>query len=141
MKLVGVVKVRPDYRAQVAIAKGYKLYVPREKVKEFKDRGIEVTGTIEELLGIVDVVVDATPAGIGSRNKDIYYERSRVKVIFQGGEEASVADVSFNALANYEDTINARYVRVVSCNTTAICRVIKSLLLNNIDIKAVRVLF
>ncbi len=139
MKLVGIVKVRPDYRAQVAVAKGYKLYVPKERVKEFEAHGIEVTGTIEELLGIVDVVVDATPAGVGSKNKDMYYKRSRVKVIFQGGEEAGVADVSFNALANYEDAINARYVRVVSCNTTAICRIIKSLLLNDIDIRAVRV--
>jgi glyceraldehyde-3-phosphate dehydrogenase (NAD(P)) len=48
-----------------------------------------------------------------------------VKSIFQGGEKHEVAGYSFVAEANYEGAIGRDMLRVVSCNTTALCRVVQ----------------
>ncbi len=139
MELVGVAKTRPDYRALIAVRKGYKLFVPRERVGEFEALGIRVEGTIEELVDSCDVVVDATPGGVGAKNKEVLYSNRNVKVVFQGGEKASVAEVSFNALANYEEAVGKRFVRVVSCNTTAILRILAALELGGLGVAKARI--
>ncbi|MEM4824003.1 MAG: type II glyceraldehyde-3-phosphate dehydrogenase, partial [Zestosphaera sp.] len=90
---------------------------------EFHARGIEVHGTLEDLLNSVDVIVDATPGDVGATYKKIYESFAR-KAVFQGGEEPDVAEVSFNALVNYGEALGKNYVRVVSCNTTGLLRVI-----------------
>jgi len=123
MEVYGVVKTSPDYLARLAVTeKGFDLYVPEDRVDAFEDAGIEVAGTVEEAVEAVDVVVDCTPEGIGARNKENLYEPAGVKAIYQGGEEADVADVSFVAQCNYEEALGVDHVRCVSCNTTALCR-------------------
>jgi glyceraldehyde-3-phosphate dehydrogenase type II len=47
-----------------------------------------------------------------------------VKGIFQGGEKHDLTGYSFVAQVNYEGAINRDFVRVVSCNTTALSRVL-----------------
>ena len=47
-----------------------------------------------------------------------------MKAIWQGGESHPIAGFSFNAVCNYEQAVGRDLVRVVSCNTTALCRVI-----------------
>ncbi len=126
MEVVGVSKTRPNYEAFVAIRRGFKLYVPKDKILEFENLGIKVAGTIEDMVSSSDVVIDATPAGTGAKYKDLYKSLGK-PAIFQGGEKADVADVSFNTLCNYDKALGKRYVRVVSCNTTALLRVIGSL--------------
>ncbi len=69
-------------------------------------------------------MVDCTPGGIGAKNKEIYAEKG-VKGIFQGGEKHEQIGKSFNSFTNYEDNWGADYVRVVSCNTTGLCRTLK----------------
>ncbi len=123
MTVVGVVKNRPNWEALSAYRLGFPLYVPEDRVEVFEKAGMRVEGTLEELLQKVDVVVDATPGGVGEKYRPLY-EKAGVKAIFQGGEDASVADVSFNALANYDAAIGKRFVRVVSCNTTGLIRLI-----------------
>lgn len=127
MELVGVVKVTPDYGALLAASKGISVYTTQEKVKEFEEKGVKVAGTLEDLLSKVDVVVDATPGGTGARYKPLY-EKFGVKAVFQGGEKANVAEVSFNTLCNYEEALGKRSVRVVSCNTTGLLRSICALM-------------
>jgi glyceraldehyde-3-phosphate dehydrogenase (NAD(P)) len=133
MEVYGVVKTSPDYLARLAVEEfGYALYVPEDRVERFEEAGIEVEGTVEDVVlnaeehGL-DVVVDCTPEGVGARNKERLYDESPVKAIFQGGEEADVADVSFVAQCNYEEALGAEYVRCVSCNTTALCRTLGAL--------------
>ncbi|MGC9010144.1 MAG: type II glyceraldehyde-3-phosphate dehydrogenase [Sulfolobales archaeon] len=123
MRLVGVVKTRPNYEALSALKKGFDIYIPREKEKEFIDKGIEFKGFIEDLLEKIDIVIDATPGGVGAKYKSIY-EKYGLKMIFQGGEKAGIADLSFNSFVNYEKALGARSVRVVSCNTTGLVRVL-----------------
>jgi glyceraldehyde-3-phosphate dehydrogenase (NAD(P)) len=127
MDLVGVVKTRPDYAALQARSAGIPLYVPDEATaKKFEERGIQVQGTIEDLLEKVDVIVDATPGGVGAKYKPLY-ERVGVKQIFQGGEKPDVAEVSFSTLCNYPEAVGKKSVRVVSCNTTGLLRLICTL--------------
>ena len=126
MELVGVVKTRPDYGAVYAVKNGIRLYTLRENVDKFREKGIEVAGSLEDLLSNVDVIVDATPGGIGASYKPVY-EKAGVKMIFQGGEKAEVAEVSFSTLCNYERALGKRSARVVSCNTTALLRSICTL--------------
>ncbi|MHB8990993.1 MAG: type II glyceraldehyde-3-phosphate dehydrogenase, partial [Chloroflexota bacterium] len=91
-----------------------------------EEAGLAVAGSLDDLLRQVDVVVDCTPRGIGSSNKE-RYERAGVKAIWQGGERHQLAGLSFVAQINYAEALNQRYARVVSCNTTGLCRVIWAL--------------
>jgi glyceraldehyde-3-phosphate dehydrogenase (NAD(P)) len=127
MELVGVADITNDYRIRVAVERGYTIFSSiSDKVDEMRDAGIPVEGDLRDLLNKVDVIVDATPKRIGAKNKETYAEAG-VKAIFQGGEKPDVAEVSFNALADYERALNKTFARVVSCNTTALCRVMSVL--------------
>lgn len=122
MKLIGIVKIKPDYKAQLALRRGYNVYAVRDKeLKAFKEAGLNAQGILEDLVEKVDIMVDATPRGKGEEAKTLY-EKHGIPAVFQGGEETSVADVSFVAQCNYEKAYGARYIRCVSCNTTALCR-------------------
>ncbi|BCU68486.1 glyceraldehyde-3-phosphate dehydrogenase [Sulfolobales archaeon HS-7] len=123
MELVGVSKTRPSYEAMIAIRKGYPLFVPHQSEDEFEKRGIKVAGDINALFEKADIIVDATPGGIGVKYKEQYSKLGK-KAIFQGGEKANVADISFSALCNYDEGIDKKYIRVVSCNTTGLLRVL-----------------
>ena len=123
MKVVGVTKTKPDFEAKLA-AKRYPLYVAiPENAEKFEKAGVKIEGTIEDLLEKVDLVVDCSPNKVGAQNKPMY-EKAGVKAIFQGGEKKDVAEMSFNALANYEKAVGKNFVRVVSCNTTGLTRII-----------------
>ena len=137
-ELIGIVKPTPDYEAEIAVGKGYKLYTYPDKVKDFEKLGIPIAGTIDELLDKVDVILDATPGKVGIEMKSKYYQPKNKNAIFQGGEKAHVADISFNALANYDQAIGKKYIRVVSCNTTGLCRLISAFLLHGYKIKRIR---
>lgn len=127
MELVGVSDVVTDYRIRVAAERGYPIYASLpDKVNEMKSAKLPVSGTLDELLGKVDVVVDCTPKGIGAKNKPTY-DKAGVKSIFQGGEKHELTGFSFCAQVNYEQALNRDSARVVSCNTTALCRIMHAL--------------
>ncbi len=122
MEVVGVTKTRPTYQAQMAIDKGFPFYAAaKEHVAGFKEAGFEVEGTLEDLLDVAEVVVDCTPGKKAINNVKMYNDH-KVRIILQGGEAHETAGLSFNALANYEKCLGAESVRVVSCNTTGLCR-------------------
>lgn len=127
MELMGVSDIVHDYRIRVAAERGYPIYASvSEKKSDMEQAGIPISGTLEDLLQRVDVIVDCTPKGVGAKNKPLY-EKAGVKAIFQGGEEHEVAGLSFTAQVNYQDALNKQYARVVSCNTTGICRILNAL--------------
>ncbi len=126
MTLVGVTKTRADYRARLAIEKGIEIYLPNEEsIESFAKAKVAHSGTLADLLGKVDVIVDATPE-LGAEYKPLY-EKAGVKAVFQGGEEHELTGVSFVAQCDYDSAKGKRGVRVVSCNTTAICRTLHAL--------------
>ncbi|MWV64660.1 type II glyceraldehyde-3-phosphate dehydrogenase [Halorubrum sp. JWXQ-INN 858] len=124
MEVVGVTKTRPNFEADTARRRGYDLYaaIP-EREDAFAAAGVEVAGTLPDLLDAVEVVVDCCPSGVGAKNRELYRAHD-VPAVFQGGEGAEVADVSFNSRANFEAARDAEFVRVVSCNTTGISRIV-----------------
>lgn len=125
MKIVGVSKTKPDFEARMAVEKGYDLYISiPEREKLFQDAGIEISGTVDEMLDEADIIVDCTPEGIGAKNLEKYKELG-IKAIFQGGEKHDNVGLSFNSLANYSDSYGKDYTRVVSCNTTGLTRTLK----------------
>ncbi|HUU74839.1 MAG TPA: type II glyceraldehyde-3-phosphate dehydrogenase [Methanoregulaceae archaeon] len=127
MKVVGVSKTRPSHEAFVAKKRGYPLYIANMAKKgAFDEAGIAVAGNVEDMLKAADIVIDATPGGIGEKNKPLY-EKIGIKAIWQGGEDHEVAGFSFNSDCNYKEAVNLQFVRVVSCNTTGLCRIIHAM--------------
>lgn len=124
MDLVGVADVQPtlDVRTLVERDMPYDFYaIDPDRVSELEEVGVEVSGNFDDLLEQIDVALDASPAGIGAKNKEKYEEHD-VKAIFQGGEETEVANVFFHGYANYEEGIGQDYLKLTSCNTTGLIR-------------------
>lgn len=122
MVLAGVTKTKPSYEVKLALAQGIKVYASADdRIKLFDDAGIKVSGTLEDLLKASDIVVDCTPGKIGASYKPLY-EKAKIKAIWQGGEKHDLAGFSFNAVCNYNAAYGRGLVRVVSCNTTGLCR-------------------
>ncbi|MCD1294462.1 type II glyceraldehyde-3-phosphate dehydrogenase [Methanocella sp. CWC-04] len=128
MALIGVAKTKPDYDAYVAAKNGIDIYPvdPAKAESKFKAAGIKIAGSNEDMIKKADIIVDCTPGGIGEQNKPLY-EKLGKKAIFQGGEEHELAGTSFNAVCNYDEAIGKQFVRVVSCNTTGLARLIYAL--------------
>jgi len=127
MKVIGVSKTRPNAEAFVAKQRGYPLYIADlSKKAAFEKSGLAVAGSVEDMCKAADVIVDATPGGIGESNKALYEKLGR-KAIWQGGEDHELAGFSFNSSCNYKDAIGRQFVRVVSCNTTGLCRIIDTI--------------
>jgi glyceraldehyde-3-phosphate dehydrogenase (NAD(P)) len=129
MELAGVVDVAPTLaiRALHEIGMPYKLFVvAAEQKAAFDALGIPVSGTLDELLGEVDIVLDASPGGVGQKNKAIY-EAKGVKAVFQGGEKNEIVDVFFHGYANYEKGVGKDYLKLTSCNTTGLIRAVDCL--------------
>ncbi|HEX6308006.1 MAG TPA: type II glyceraldehyde-3-phosphate dehydrogenase [Longimicrobiales bacterium] len=127
MRLAGVADVVSDSRIRLAVERGYPVYAATEPAATaMQAAGISVAGSLDDLLGAVDVVVDCTPKKIGARNRPRYEERA-VKSIWQGGEKHEVAGFSFVAQVNYEGALGRNSARVVSCNTTALARIAHAL--------------
>ncbi len=136
MELVGVTKATPDYRVDEAQARGIKVF-SIGGTKPFQETGYTVEGCLDDLLQQCDIVVDCAPKGKGKENLAIYSKYPRLKAIFQGGEKHELTGLSFNSDCNYGQAAGKRFARVVSCNTTALCRII-STLNTNFQIRKVR---
>lgn len=129
MELVGVADVAPTLPVRALKEKGmpYDLYLAVPENKSLMEQaGIPVVGTLEELVQKVDVMLDATNAGIGAQNKKLY-EKYNKKAIFQGGEKNDVADVFFHGYANYEMGLGKQFLKLTSCNTTGLIRAVDCL--------------
>lgn len=129
MELVGVADVAPTLPVRALAERGmpYKLFTAMpEKKNLLTDAGIPVSGTLEELVQEVDIMLDATSAGIGAKNKELYLKHN-TKAVFQGGEKNDVADVFFHGYANYEKGLGADYLKLTSCNTTGLIRAIDAI--------------
>ncbi|KUG20017.1 nad(p)-dependent glyceraldehyde 3-phosphate dehydrogenase archaeal [hydrocarbon metagenome] len=125
MEVIGVSKTSPSAEAYVTMQRGYPLYIADlAKKPAFDKAGIPVAGSVEEMIEKADVVIDATPGGVGAKNRPLY-EKLGKKAIFQGGEKHEVAGTSFCSFCNYEEAFGKQFVRVVSCNTTGLSRLIQ----------------
>ena len=127
MELVGVADVVSDWRIRIAIERGYPLYASSAGAADgMKAAGLRLAGSLDDLLGKLDVIVDCTPKKIAAENFE-KYKAAGVRSIFQGGEKHSLTGHSFVAQANYASAYGREATRVVSCNTTSIVRTLGAL--------------
>src|SRR3989449_1983983 len=120
MRVAGAAKTKRDFEAKLAVRKGYAVYAAnKEALAKFEKAGVKAAGILDDLVRDADLVVDCTPEDSGYKP---LYEKAGVKAIWQGGEEHSLTNLSFNAAANYTDCLGAAFVRVPSCNTTGLIR-------------------
>lgn len=125
----------------------FKSYFDKIKDKERLDLKKDlVPGSIEDLLDVCDVIVDCSDGEINGKsisefNKENFYvphnlkANKKLKVIFQGGEDANIGKISFNTSVNYDEAVEVGnseepYIRQVSCNTTALSRLLYVVLMN-----------
>ena len=129
IELVGIGKYSPDSKVTDANSRGFKVYVPKNKLDAFKN--FKIAGTIEDVLDKCDLVIDAAPEGQGYTNKKILYEPKNIRAIFQGGEkltgDKAVADLIFNSRVNYTEVFDKKYIIQGSCNVTGIGRILQPL--------------
>ena len=129
MELVGVADFAPTLSVRALHERGmpHDLYlVEGADQKAFDALNIPISGSFEELVEKVDVMLDSAPAGAGAKNKKVY-EAKGVKAVFQGGEDNEVADVFFHGYANYEAGVDKDYLKLTSCNTTGLIRAVDCL--------------
>jgi glyceraldehyde-3-phosphate dehydrogenase (NAD(P)) len=118
-----------DWRARTVLRHGFRLFLfgaTPDAVSAMRDAGLNVSGSLDDLLEQADVVVDCTPKRVAAANID-RYRRRPVKFIVQGGEKHSVTGHSFVAEANYATALGRESTRVVSCNTTSVVRTLTAL--------------
>ncbi|WP_320130649.1 type II glyceraldehyde-3-phosphate dehydrogenase [uncultured Sphaerochaeta sp.] len=129
MELIGVADVFPTLSVRALKEKGmpYKLFAASQDGKQaLEEAHIPVSGMLEDLVQQVDIMLDATSAGIGAKNK-VLYEKYGKHAIFQGGESNDVANVFFHGYANYEKGLGVDYLKLTSCNTTGLIRAVDCL--------------
>ncbi len=101
-----------------------------------------VSGSTDDMISGAELVVDASSDGKGVQNKNNIYLPKQKPAVFQGGESEDVAEISFNARSNFDEAKGKKYIRVVSCNTTAYCRILKPLSesykIKNVDAMLIR---
>lgn len=127
MELVGVADVVSDYRIRVAVERGYSVFASTPQARaEMEGAGVALAGELTDLLSRVDLVADCTPKKVAATNRS-RYQAAGVKVVWQGGEKHEIAGYSFVAQVNYAGALDRDGARVVSCNTTALSRVMHAL--------------
>ena len=127
MTLIGATKTSANFEAKRCVDKGIDLYAAvDEKIPDFGKAKIPLAGKANELFDKVDVVVDCTPGKdpeMPLRYKKIFKDAG-VKAMWQGGEAHDLTGFSFNSLWTYDKAKEHQFARVVSCNTTGLCRTI-----------------
>ncbi len=126
MKLAGITAHNYNWKVKIADDRGLKIFTADGK-ELFEEKGIKIAGDINNLIEESDVIVDCTPKKVGKENKEKFYLPKKIKAVFQGGEQHDVADVSFVAQCNYKEALNKEFVRIVSCNTTGLCRTLNAI--------------
>lgn len=126
MKLVGVTAHSYSFNTEVAKQKGYKIFAIGDD-SELKSNGIVPDGDINNMLEDADIVIDATPKKIGKENLEKLYKPNKIKAILQGGEKHEITGTSFVAQCNYDEALSKDYARIVSCNTTGLCRTLHAI--------------
>lgn len=95
----------------------------RPALGRLRQAGIEPVGDLDALLGAADLVVDAGPAGSGTERHETY-RRANVRSVFCGGEVSPQLGPLIHPGLNLRWAVGRRSVRLTSCNTTALGRLI-----------------
>ncbi len=89
MELVGIADVAPTLSVRALVEKGmpYAFYnASSGNEQALAEAGVPVSGSFEDLVSQVDIMLDAAPGGIGAKNKELYARMGR-KGHFPGRRE------------------------------------------------------
>ena len=113
--------------------KGAVLVVSEDKIKEFRELGVEPTYTTEEAIKRASVVIDCTPKGVGLENKERYYKKYAhlVKGFLAQGSEFGFGKMYALGINDSAITDEDKFIHIVSCNTHNIAVVIKTLAIDD----------
>ena len=132
IQFVGIGKYSIDDRVDEAFAKKFAVYVPEQKIPDFRQKGYDISGTISDAVKESDLVIDAAKDGFGYTNKVNFYIPMNKNAIFQGGEdrtgEKKVADIIHNSRINYDQAANQKYVIQGSCNVSGMGRIMQPMI-------------
>lgn len=132
IQFVGIGKYSIDNKVDEAFSKKFPVYVPEEKVPEFKGKRYDISGTISDAIKKSDLVIDAAKDGFGYSNKVNFYIPLNKPAIFQGGEdrtgEKKVADIIHNSRINFDKVTNQKYVIQGSCNVSGMGRIMQPMI-------------
>jgi glyceraldehyde-3-phosphate dehydrogenase (NAD(P)) len=132
IQFVGVAKYTADEKVKEALDNRYNVFVPKEMIPAFKEKGYDVKGAVEEAVKQSDIVIDAAKEGGGYDNKKSLYEPMGKPAIFQGGEDRhgdrAVADMIHNSRVNYSKAAGKTYVIQGSCNVSGMGRIMQPLI-------------
>ena len=114
------------------VSQGADLAVDKEKRAQFEELGHRPSWTFNEALHESDVIIDCTPAGNDHKNKyylDLDAEEFKHRVfIAQGSEKGFGVPYAYGINDKVLRKLDSqRFIQVVSCNTHAIGRIVKSL--------------
>jgi glyceraldehyde-3-phosphate dehydrogenase (NAD(P)) len=127
MRLAGIVDVVPSALVGIALERRYPVFAATaEAAEKMTKGGLRVEGDFDAALRAADLVVDTSPEGVTAKNLPAY-ERAKKPFIINGGEKHSVTGFSFSSFANYTRALGKTGTRVVSCNTTSLCRMMIAL--------------
>lgn len=127
MELVGIADVAPTSLVAVSVDRGFPLFAADPSgLPGFHAAGFAVAGDLDDLIHECDVVVDCSPPGVPEKNLARCRELG-TKFICEGGEDHALTGFSFSSFANYASAAGRDAARVVSCNTTAECRILSTL--------------
>jgi glyceraldehyde-3-phosphate dehydrogenase (NAD(P)) len=127
MEVSGIVDVVPTSLVGVAIDRGFPIYGTSSGVVDLLQKnGLPVKGDFSIALSNSDIVIDTSPEGVTPKNVPVYVESGKPFIV-NGGEKHELTGFSFSSLANYRDGLGKKKTRVVSCNTTSLCRIIVAL--------------
>jgi len=94
-----------------------------EAAAELREFGIEPAGDLDDLLANADLVIDAGQGGTGA-GRFPRYQRTGLISVFCGGETDPRLGPMVHPALNYARAIGSRSIRLPSCNTTALGRLI-----------------
>ncbi len=112
------------------IRKGAHLAANESNMASFRELGHEVAYESEEAISRATVVIDCTPAGVGTDNKHNYYEKYADKVrgfIAQGSEFGFGKMYARGINDHVLDRDHDQFLHVVSCNTHNIAALLKTI--------------
>jgi glyceraldehyde-3-phosphate dehydrogenase (NAD(P)) len=118
---------RPKVRG--LMNRGANLVVSEEKMRDFKDLGLDPTYDAEEAIKRASVIVDCTPKGTGLNNKEKYYKKykNRVKGFLAQGSEFGFGKMYAVGINDEAITPKDQFIHIVSCNTHNIAVLINTL--------------
>lgn len=93
-----------------------------DAISRLEKAGISMRGSLDDLLDACDVIVDCGPSGT-ARSRAAAYRAHSVRRVFCGGERHPGLGPLVHSALNPE-VASAATVRLLSCNTTALARVL-----------------